>query len=99
MFGSATASYQVEGGVGEAGWTPSTWDDFCREQSQMQCGNVADDFFHRYEQDIQLMAEAGLKSFRFSIYWSRVMNWIQLQSEWCAISQGLCSTIRLLMNL
>jgi beta-glucosidase/6-phospho-beta-glucosidase/beta-galactosidase len=75
LFGSATASYQVEGGWNETGRTPSIWDDFCRANENIQCANVADDFLHRYKEDIDLMVETGLDSFRFSISWSRVMNW------------------------
>ncbi|ETI46043.1 hypothetical protein F443_09540 [Phytophthora nicotianae P1569] len=75
LFGSATASYQVEGAVNEGGRTPSIWDQFCRERPGVKCANVADDFYHRYKSDIQLMVKMGLQSFRFSISWSRVMNW------------------------
>ncbi|ETK71151.1 hypothetical protein L915_21531, partial [Phytophthora nicotianae] len=75
MFGSATASYQVEGAVKEGGRTSSIWDDFCREKPGMKCANVADDFYHRYKDDVKLMVETGLESFRFSISWSRAMNW------------------------
>ncbi|RLN94978.1 hypothetical protein BBJ28_00027175, partial [Nothophytophthora sp. Chile5] len=75
MFGSATASYQVEGAYKEAGRTSSIWDDFCRDKSDVACANVADDFFHRYPDDLKLMSSDGLQSFRFSISWSRVMTW------------------------
>ncbi|ETM00851.1 hypothetical protein L917_02474 [Phytophthora nicotianae] len=75
LFGSATASYQVEGAWSEDGRTPSIWDDFCRQQPGFQCANVANDFYHRYADDIKLMVETGLQSFRFSVSWSRVMNW------------------------
>ncbi|KAF1783866.1 Glycosyl hydrolases family 1, N-terminal conserved site [Phytophthora cactorum] len=75
MFGSATASYQVEGAVKEGGRTSSIWDDFCREKPGMKCANVADDFYHRYKDDVKLMVQTGLESFRFSISWSRAMNW------------------------
>uniref|UniRef100_K3X8D7 Beta-glucosidase n=1 Tax=Globisporangium ultimum (strain ATCC 200006 / CBS 805.95 / DAOM BR144) TaxID=431595 RepID=K3X8D7_GLOUD len=75
LFGSATASYQVEGGWNETGRTPSIWDDFCRERPGVDCANVADDFLHRYRDDIDLMVKTGLDSFRFSISWSRLMNW------------------------
>ncbi|OWY95932.1 Beta-glucosidase [Phytophthora megakarya] len=75
LFGSATASYQVEGAVKEGGRKPSIWDQFCRERPDVKCANVADDFYHRYKDDIQLMAKMGLQSFRFSISWSRAMNW------------------------
>ncbi|TDH66872.1 hypothetical protein CCR75_007488 [Bremia lactucae] len=76
MFGSATAAYQVEGAWNEGGRTPSIWDDFCRSNhSNVACANVADDFYHRYRQDVNLMVKTGLESSRFSISWSRVMNW------------------------
>ncbi|RLN51217.1 hypothetical protein BBJ28_00014214, partial [Nothophytophthora sp. Chile5] len=75
LFGSATASYQVEGAVKEGGRTPSIWDEYCRTQPDMKCANVADDFYHRYHDDVKLMVETGLQSFRFSVSWSRVMNW------------------------
>ncbi|KAF1330471.1 Glycoside hydrolase, partial [Globisporangium splendens] len=75
LFGSATAAYQVEGGWNETGRTPSIWDDFCREKKGFACANVADDFLHRYRDDIALMVDSKLDSFRFSISWSRAMTW------------------------
>jgi beta-glucosidase/6-phospho-beta-glucosidase/beta-galactosidase len=76
LFGTATAAYQVEGGWQDAGRTPSIWDDFCRARGDaVACANVADDFYHRYKQDVGLMADMGLTAFRFSISWSRVMHW------------------------
>jgi len=75
IMGSATAAYQVEGGWNETGRTMSIWDDFCRNNSDVACANVADDMLHRYPQDLELMNDMGLDSFRFSISWSRVMNW------------------------
>ncbi|RLN64009.1 hypothetical protein BBJ29_005346 [Phytophthora kernoviae] len=76
MFGSATASYQVEGAWNEGGRTPSIWDDYCRSHyKKVACANVADDFYHRYRDDIKLMVETGLQSSRFSVSWSRAMNW------------------------
>ncbi|KAF4039719.1 Glycosyl hydrolase family 1 [Phytophthora infestans] len=75
LFGSATASYQVEGAVKEGGRTPSIWDEYCRTQSGLKCANVADDFYHRFKDDVKLMVETGLQSFRFSVSWSRAMNW------------------------
>ncbi|KAI9987470.1 hypothetical protein PInf_023509 [Phytophthora infestans] len=77
MFGSATASYQVEGAWNEGGRTPSIWDDFCRthHKTKVACANVADDFYHRYRDDVKLMVDTGLQSSRFSVSWSRAMNW------------------------
>ncbi|KAF1792797.1 Glycosyl hydrolases family 1, N-terminal conserved site [Phytophthora cactorum] len=57
MFGSATASYQVEGAYMEGGRTPSIWDDFCRQKPGLSCANVADDFYHRYPSDLKMMAD------------------------------------------
>lgn len=75
MFGSATAAYQVEGAWNEGGRTQSVWDEWCRSQEKLECANVADDFYHRFESDLDLMQQDGLNMFRFSISWSRVMNW------------------------
>ncbi|KAH7484244.1 Beta-glucosidase 27 [Phytophthora ramorum] len=75
MFGTATAAYQVEGAWNEGGRTPSIWDEFCRDQPGMLCANVADDFYHRYPDDLNLMQDVGLQSLRFSISWSRAMTW------------------------
>ncbi|EGZ05679.1 hypothetical protein PHYSODRAFT_251482 [Phytophthora sojae] len=75
LFGSATASYQVEGAVNETGRTPSVWDEICGTSSFPNCANVADDFFHRYKDDINTMKGDGYGSMRFSISRSRAMNW------------------------
>lgn len=75
LWGSATASYQVEGAVQEAGRGPSIWDTFSHTPGKVHMGDtgdVADDFFHRYAEDIQLMKNIGVKTFRFSVAWSRI---------------------------
>jgi beta-glucosidase len=75
LWGSATASYQVEGAVHEAGRGPSIWDTFSHTAGKTNngdTGDVADNFFHRYPEDIALMKQLGLKTFRFSIAWSRI---------------------------
>jgi beta-glucosidase len=75
LWGSATASYQVEGAVGEDGRGPSIWDTFAHTPGKTHngdTGDIADDFYHRYLEDIALMRELGIKGFRFSIAWSRV---------------------------
>jgi beta-glucosidase len=75
LWGSATASYQVEGAVHEGGRGPSIWDTFSHIPGNIHngdTGDVADDYFHLYKSDIQLMKELGLKAFRFSIAWSRI---------------------------
>jgi len=75
LWGSATASYQVEGATHEAGRGSSIWDTFSHTPGKTfnaDTGDTADDFFHRYQEDIQLMRHLGLKSFRFSVSWTRV---------------------------
>ncbi|GMF31179.1 unnamed protein product [Phytophthora fragariaefolia] len=75
LFGSATASYQVEGAVNATGRTPSIWNEICGSDSFPSCANVADDYFHRYKDDIATMKNDGYGSMRFLISWSRVMTW------------------------
>ncbi|WP_062079229.1 glycoside hydrolase family 1 protein [Demequina globuliformis] len=75
IFGTATASYQVEGGVHEGGRGPSIWDTFCATPDKVvggDNGDVACDHFHRWEEDVDMMAEMGLQAYRFSIAWPRV---------------------------
>src|SRR4051812_16638265 len=75
LWGSATASYQVEGAVAEDGRMPSIWDTFSHTPGKVvnnATGDVADDHYHRYKEDVQLMKSLGVKAYRFSIAWSRV---------------------------
>jgi beta-glucosidase len=75
LWGSATASYQVEGAVKEGGRGTTIWDTFSHTAGKTahgDTGDVADDFFHRYREDVQLMRDLGLKTCRFSIAWSRI---------------------------
>jgi beta-glucosidase len=74
-FGVAMASYQIEGAVHEDGRGESIWDVFCRRQGAVaggDTGDVACDHYHRWEQDLDLMASLGVESYRFSIAWPRV---------------------------
>ena len=75
-WGAATASYQIEGAWNEDGKTPSIWDVFCEQPGKIEDGSdgrIACDHYHRYKEDVKLMAELGLNSYRFSIAWARVM--------------------------
>ncbi|WP_287019971.1 family 1 glycosylhydrolase, partial [Dictyoglomus sp.] len=75
LWGTATASYQIEGAWNEDGKGESTWDRFSHTPGaiyQNQNGDVACDHYHRYEEDVKLMAEIGLKAYRFSISWPRI---------------------------
>jgi beta-glucosidase len=76
LWGSATASYQVEGAVREDGRSDSIWDVFSHIPGNTHdgdTGDVADDFYYLFRNDISLMRDLGLKTFRFSISWSRVI--------------------------
>jgi len=75
LWGTATASYQVEGAVAEDGRGPSIWDTFSHTPGKVAnnaTGDVADDHYHRYKDDVQLMKALGVKAYRFSIAWPRV---------------------------
>lgn len=75
LWGTATASYQVEGAVAEDGRGPSVWDTFSHTPGKVvnnATGDVADDHYHRYKEDVQLMKSLGVKAYRFSIAWPRV---------------------------
>ncbi|XP_010558348.1 PREDICTED: beta-glucosidase 23-like [Tarenaya hassleriana] len=75
LFGTATASYQVEGAVNEGCKGPSMWDIYCRKHPA-RCnndnGDVAVDFYHRYKEDVQLMKRLNTNAFRLSISWPRI---------------------------
>lgn len=74
-FGAATASYQVEGSVGADGRGPSIWDTFSHTPGRTlngDTGDVACDHYRRWASDLDLMAELGLRAYRFSIAWPRI---------------------------
>jgi beta-glucosidase len=75
IWGTATASYQVEGAVKEDGRGPSIWDTFSHTPGKVvenATGDVANDHYHLYKSDVQLMKALGVKAYRFSIAWPRV---------------------------
>ncbi len=75
-WGAATASYQIEGAYNEDGRGLSTWDTFSRQPGKVyggHTGDVACDHYHRTGEDIALMKELGLKHYRFSIAWPRIL--------------------------
>lgn len=76
LWGSASAAYQVEGAWNEDGKGMSNWDKFVRipdKTFQGTTGDKAVDHYHMYKEDVRLMAEMGLKTYRFSIAWSRII--------------------------
>jgi beta-glucosidase len=75
LWGSATSAYQIEGAAAEDGRGPSIWDTFSHTPGRVHNhdnGDRAADHYHRYREDVQLMAELGLRSYRFSVAWPRV---------------------------
>jgi hypothetical protein len=76
LWGCATAAYQIEGAAAEDGRKPSVWDKYSHtpgKTAQGDTGDVADDHYHLYKQDIQLMKSLGVKTYRFSVAWPRVV--------------------------
>jgi len=76
LWGSATASYQIEAAAHDGGRGLSVWDTFSHTEGKVanrHTGDVACDHYNRVEQDVAMMADLGLQSYRFSISWSRVM--------------------------
>ncbi|WP_411032189.1 GH1 family beta-glucosidase [Spongiimicrobium sp. 3-5] len=75
IWGSATSSYQIEGAASEGGRAWSIWDAFAHTPDRTannEHGDMACDHYHRYKEDVKLMADLGLKAYRFSISWSRI---------------------------
>ncbi|MBN9239163.1 MAG: beta-glucosidase [Micrococcales bacterium 70-64] len=75
LFGAATAAYQIEGAAHEDGRTDSIWDVFSRVPGAVvnaDNGDVACDHYHRYRDDVALMKDLGLQTYRFSTSWARV---------------------------
>lgn len=76
LWGSATAAYQCEGAWKEGGKGMSNWDTFCHSEKNNVnpvTGDVANDHYHRYEEDIRMLAEGNQNAYRFSIAWTRII--------------------------
>lgn len=75
-WGVATAAYQIEGGHNLHGKGPSIWDTFTQQKKKIagsHHGNIACDFYNRYEEDILLLDQLNIREYRFSISWSRML--------------------------
>jgi beta-glucosidase len=75
LWGTATASYQIEGAVDADGRGPSIWDTFCRRPGAVHNGDngdVACDHYHRLDEDLDLLGDLGVGAYRFSVAWPRV---------------------------
>ncbi|MEY2668413.1 MAG: hypothetical protein RJA59_1051, partial [Pseudomonadota bacterium] len=76
LWGVATSAYQIEGATRERGRGESIWDRFASVPGNIQDGSdgsVACDHFHRWREDLALMKRLGVRSYRFSVAWARVM--------------------------
>src|SRR3990172_10303048 len=70
LWGAATSAYQIEGAWDEDGRGLSIWDVFCRQPPRIpggDNGDLAADHYHRWAEDVALMARLGLKAYRFSV--------------------------------
>jgi beta-glucosidase len=75
LWGTATSAYQIEGAVHEDGRGPSIWDTFSHTPGKVDDdanGDRANDHYHRYKEDVGLIATLGAKAYRFSIAWPRI---------------------------
>jgi beta-glucosidase len=74
IWGVATSAFQIEGALNEDGRGASIWDAFPREAvADGSDGSAANGSYHRYAEDVALIADAGLKAYRFSIAWPRIV--------------------------
>jgi len=74
-WGVATSSYQIEGAWNEDGKGPSIWDTYTHKPGNIKnndTGDVANDHYHRYKEDVAMMKDTGANSYRFSIAWPRI---------------------------
>ncbi|MFW5714479.1 MAG: GH1 family beta-glucosidase [Brevefilum sp.] len=98
IWGAATASYQIEGAWDEDGKGESIWDRFSHQPYRVLNGNTGDvacDHYHHLEEDVGLIKDLGLKSYRFSVSWPRILPQGTGQIE----SRGLDFYDRLVDNL
>ena len=75
VWGASTAAYQIEGAPAADGKGPSVWDTFSHTPGKVRGGDTGDiacDSYHRYREDVALLAALGLSSYRFSISWPRI---------------------------
>jgi len=76
VWGAAAAAFQVEGAAREDGKGESLWDMYCKKPGAVyegHTGDVACDHYHRYKEDVAIMKEIGLKGYRLSLSWPRIL--------------------------
>ena len=100
VWGTATASYQIEGAWNEDGKGENIWDVYSHQPGNVSLGHTGDvacDHYHRFKEDIALMRELGIKAYRFSISWTRIFpdgtgkvneDMIHIYSLLCLIDNG-----------
>ncbi|CAN5782597.1 GH1 family beta-glucosidase [soil metagenome] len=98
-WGVAAAAYQIEGAAAEGGRGPSIWDTFSHTPGKVlggHTGDVATDHYHRFAEDVDLMAEMGVDAYRFSISWSRILptGLGAVNSAGLDFYRGLCTKLR-----
>ena len=75
VWGVATSAYQIEGAANENGKGLSIWDTYAHTPGKIKngdTGDVANDHYHRYKEDVALMRSIGARAYRFSIAWPRI---------------------------
>src|SRR5215472_2783443 len=75
LWGCASSAYQIEGAVNEEGRKLSIWDTFSHTPGktfQGQTGDIADDSYHLYKEDVKLLKSLGVGAYRFSVSWPRI---------------------------
>lgn len=76
IWGASTSAYQIEGAVAVDGRAPSIWDTFSHQPGRIatgETGDIACDHYHRYREDVALLARAGFDAYRFSVSWPRIL--------------------------
>ena len=77
IFGCATAASQIEGGYNADGKVPSIWDVFCEDKKNIIDKSdikIACNSYYDYKKDIELLKDLGVKSYRFSVNWCRIIR-------------------------
>src|SRR5262245_28039298 len=75
LWGVATSAYQIEGAWNEDGKGPSIWDTYAHTPGKIKngdTGDIANDHYHRYKEDVAQMKDIGANSYRFSVAWPRI---------------------------
>lgn len=75
IWGAATSAFQIEGAANSDGRGPSIWDTFCNTPGKVangDTGDLANDHYNLFKDDIKLMKDLGLQGYRFSFSWSRM---------------------------